>query len=128
MYNAAERTVEVEYVTLDLDMGTSTMVDHDDHSDSSPVSGISEYDFMPTVHLRAWSSPLSRLSLDRVGSSAFHRSGVLSGRILTEADTKAAGGRWDPNVSVISEALQKRYMPMLPTLRELKELLVSPTT
>jgi len=50
-------------------------------------------------------------------------SGVLSGRILTEADTKAAGGRWDPNVSVISEALQKRYMPMLPTLRELKELL-----
>ncbi|KAF8553788.1 hypothetical protein OG21DRAFT_1186788 [Imleria badia] len=48
--------------------------------------------------------------------------GALSGRILTKADTKEPE-QWDPNVSVIAESLQKNYTPMLPVLRELKDLL-----
>ncbi|KAH0834803.1 NADP-dependent oxidoreductase domain-containing protein [Lanmaoa asiatica] len=49
--------------------------------------------------------------------------GALSGRILTEADMKAPGSRWDPSVSVIAEMLRQNYTPMLPVLRELNDLL-----
>ncbi|KAG9311760.1 NADP-dependent oxidoreductase domain-containing protein [Chiua virens] len=47
-------------------------------------------------------------------------SGALTGRILTEEDTKEPGGRWDPKVSILAGRLQERYTPMLPALRELK--------
>ncbi|KAG9315616.1 NADP-dependent oxidoreductase domain-containing protein [Chiua virens] len=50
-------------------------------------------------------------------------SGILAGRILTEEDAKEAGGRWDPKVSIAANSLQQRYIPMLPTVRELKGLL-----
>lgn len=67
------------------------------------------------------------VSPDRAGSSAFVRGGALTERILAEGHTKGHGGRWDSDVSIIAESLQKDYAPMLPALRELKKLLVSAT-
>ncbi|KAH7912782.1 NADP-dependent oxidoreductase domain-containing protein [Hygrophoropsis aurantiaca] len=48
-------------------------------------------------------------------------SGVLTGKILTEAEMSAPGGRWDPKVSFLAGFLQGQYGPMLPAVRELKE-------
>lgn len=78
---------------------------------------------MRTVRLRTF----GRSHSDRAGRSSmeFNRSGALTGRILTEGDIKEPGGRWDPNVSIIAESLQKNFTPMLPALRELKDALVS---
>ncbi|KIK99648.1 hypothetical protein PAXRUDRAFT_822494 [Paxillus rubicundulus Ve08.2h10] len=49
--------------------------------------------------------------------------GVLAGRVLTEADTREAGGRWDPKVSALAGQLHKSYTPVLPVFRDLKSLL-----
>ncbi|KAG2368650.1 NADP-dependent oxidoreductase domain-containing protein [Suillus spraguei] len=50
--------------------------------------------------------------------------GLLVGKILDEDDLKnAKGGRWDPSVSHLAPLLHEQYGPLLPILRELKELL-----
>ncbi|OJA08030.1 hypothetical protein AZE42_09670 [Rhizopogon vesiculosus] len=50
--------------------------------------------------------------------------GLLVGKILDEESMKnTVGGRWDPSVSHLAPILHKQYAPLLPTLRDLKELL-----
>lgn len=50
--------------------------------------------------------------------------GLLSGKILDEDSMKnAKGGRWDPSVSHMAPLLHEQCAPLLPILRELKELL-----
>ena len=57
--------------------------------------------------------------------TCFYRGGLLVGRILDQESMKnTTGGRWDPSVSHMAPSLHEQYMPLLPTLRELKELLV----
>jgi aflatoxin B1 aldehyde reductase len=53
----------------------------------------------------------------------FCRSGLLAGKILSEADMQT--GRWDPNVSSIAGFLRAKYSLLIPILRELKVVLVS---
>lgn len=55
----------------------------------------------------------------------FYRGGLLSGKILDEDSMKnTKGGRWDPSVSHMAPLLHEQCAPLLPILRELKELLV----
>ncbi|KAG2139307.1 NADP-dependent oxidoreductase domain-containing protein [Suillus clintonianus] len=50
--------------------------------------------------------------------------GLLVGKILDEDSMKnAKGGRWDPSVSHFAPTLYEQCGPLLPILRELKELL-----
>jgi len=50
--------------------------------------------------------------------------GVLAGKILSEEDMAAReGGRWDPQACRFAQALRSRYAPMLPAVKELKEVL-----
>jgi len=50
--------------------------------------------------------------------------GLLVGKILDEESMKnTTGGRWDPSVSHLAPSLHEQYAPLLPSLRELKELL-----
>jgi hypothetical protein len=53
----------------------------------------------------------------------FYRSGLLAGKILSEADMQT--GRWDPNVSSIAGFLRAKYSLLIPVMRELKDVLVS---
>jgi aflatoxin B1 aldehyde reductase len=51
--------------------------------------------------------------------------GLLVGNILDEDSLKnTKGGRWDPSVSHMAPLLHEQCKPLLPILRELKELLV----
>ncbi|KIK36368.1 hypothetical protein CY34DRAFT_811346 [Suillus luteus UH-Slu-Lm8-n1] len=59
----------------------------------------------------------------------FYAYGTLSGGLLSgmifDVDSliKTKGGVWDPSVSHLAPLLHKKYGPLLPILRELKELL-----
>ncbi|KAH7928049.1 Aldo/keto reductase [Leucogyrophana mollusca] len=48
-------------------------------------------------------------------------SGILTGKILSEAEMRAPGGRWDPKTSHLAGFLQGQYTPLLPAVRELKD-------
>jgi aflatoxin B1 aldehyde reductase len=72
--------------------------------------------------------PLTYISYDLhclLDDLHFDRGGLLSGKILDEDSMKnAKGGRWDPSVSHMAPLLHEQCAPLLPILRELKELLV----
>jgi aflatoxin B1 aldehyde reductase len=59
------------------------------------------------------------------GLYLLYRGGLLVGKILDEESMKnTTGGRWDPSVSHLAPSLHEQYVPLLSSLRELKELLV----
>lgn len=118
LYNTIERNVEVEYVSPDRQRGQVDMM-------ALQTLALPEALWDPILRLQSTcvrGQPVQSIVLSLICEST--RSGALTGRILTEADIKEPGGRWDPNVSIIAQSLHKNFTPMLPALRELKDALV----